>query len=106
MLSKKKRVTKEVFQILMKEGKILSTPLFLFYFNKNTAPQFAFVAPKKIFKSAVLRNKYKRIGYNTLRGVILKQGRGIFVYKKQSQITPTGEIKENILFILKKVGFL
>lgn len=104
MLSKKKRVTKKDFHNLMKEGKTFSTQLFLFFFVKKEFPQYAFVAPKNLFKKAVKRNKFRRIGYNVLRSIPLKQGSGIFFYKKQSITATTEEIKENILFILKKTG--
>jgi ribonuclease P protein component len=106
MLPKKKRVTKGVFQVLMKEGKTLSTRFFLFYFAKSDLPQYAFVAPKNIFKNAVKRNKFRRIGYNILRSVSINSGKGVFIYKKQSISAKPEEIKENILFILKKTGFL
>lgn len=106
MLPKNKRVTKEGFQILIKEGKTLSTPLFLFYFKKQNVPQYAFVTPKKVFKNAVKRNKWRRIGYNILRSMALKSGSGIFVYKKQAITATTEEIKENILFVLKKADLL
>ena len=104
MLSKKKRVTKEIFQSLIKGGKTLSTPLFLFYFIESKSPQYAFVAPKGIFKKAVERNKFRRIGYNVLRYIPIKSGVGIFIYKKQASIANSAEIKGNILSVLKKVG--
>ena len=105
MLPKKKRATKEVFQILMKEGKDFSTPLFLFRFVKSDKPQYSFVAPKGIFKKAVERNKYRRIGYNILRFQSIKSGTGVFIYKKPAILATNLEIKENILLILKKTGF-
>jgi ribonuclease P protein component len=103
MLPKKKRVTKGVFQTLMKEGKTFSTQLFLLYYKKSDIPQYAVVAPKGIFKNAVKRNKYRRIGYNVLRNVVITSGTGVFMYKKQAIISTQTEIKENILFLLKKV---
>ncbi len=102
MLPKKKRVTKEIFQNLMDGGKTFSTPLFLFRFDKSDLPKYAFVAPKGIFKSAVKRNKYRRIGYNIIRFISVRVGMGVFIYKKQALMATTEEIKENILFILKK----
>lgn len=104
MLSKKKRITKEIFQNLIKGGKTFSTPLFLFYYKESNLPQYAFVAPKGIFKKAVERNKFRRSGYNTLRYIPIRSGSGIFIYKKQAFIANSAEIKENILFILKKTG--
>lgn len=105
MLPKKKRVTKEVFQVLMREGKTFSTQLFLFYYEESIFPQYAVVAPKNIFKNAVKRNKYKRIGYNILRILPINTGTGVFMYKKQALSVKTEEIKENMTLILKKAGF-
>lgn len=104
MLPKKERVTKGIFRVLMKKGKTFSTQLFLLYFIKSELPQYSFVAPKNIFKSAVKRNKFRRIGYNILRSIPIKSGSGIFVYKKPSIIATQPEIRENILFTLKKTG--
>jgi ribonuclease P protein component len=106
MLPKKKRVTKGVFQILLKEGKTFSTQLFLFYFIKGESPQYAVVAPKNIFKSATERNKYRRIGYNVLRSYPVKLGTGIFMYKKQAISASTQDIKENIVLILNKFNLI
>lgn len=106
MLPKKKRITKEAFQTIIKEGKTLSTPLFLFHFIRQNNPQYAFVAPKKSFKNGVLRNKWRRIGYNILRSVPIKSGLGVFIYKKQVITTKKQEIKDEIVSTLKKVGFL
>ena len=106
MLPKKKRVTKEVFQNLMKEGKTFSTPFFLFYFKKNNSPKYAFVAPKGIFKSAVERNKWRRVGYNIVRSISVNSGAGVFMYKKQAIKAKNEDIRADIIFILKKTGFL
>lgn len=104
MLPKKKRVIKGVFRVLMKEGKTFSTQLFLFYFIKSDSPKYAFVAPKNIFRNAVKRNRFRRIGYNILRSVPIKSGTGVFVYKKQAIVARSQEIKENIIFLLKKAS--
>jgi ribonuclease P protein component len=106
MLPKKKRVTKNVFQSIIKERKTLSTTLFLFHFKKSDTPQYAFVAPKNIFKKAIERNKYRRIGYNILIKTPPINGSGIFVYKKPSYTANQKEIKEEIIFILNKAGII
>ncbi len=106
MLPKKKRVTKGVFQVLLKEGKTFSTKLFLLYFIKNETPQYAVVAPKGVFKSAVKRNKFRRIGYNILRSLPIKSGIGVFMYKKQAITAENLEIKENIISLLKKINII
>ena len=104
MLPKKSRVTKKVFQTIMDEGKTFSTQLFLFFYTKSIFTKYAIVAPKKIFKNAVKRNKFRRISYNILKSIPIKSSSGIFVYKKQAIIATQPEIKENILFIFKKTG--
>jgi len=90
----------------MKEGKTFSNQLFLFYYKNTPKPQYVFVSPKNIYKTAVKRNKQRRLGYNIMRTLPIKKGSGIFVYKKQSISAKQSEIKENITFILKKTGFL
>ncbi|MFA6251261.1 MAG: ribonuclease P protein component [Candidatus Paceibacterota bacterium] len=106
MLSKKKRLTKKDFQLLLKEGKTFSTSLFSFSFKNSGGPSFAFVTPKGIFKNAVKRNKFRRIGYNVLRSIPILGGSGIFFYKKQALFVGAKEIKEDIVFILEKTHFI
>ncbi len=106
MLPKNKRITKATFQSLMKERRVFSTDFFLFYLRKSEFPQYAFVAPKGIFKKAVKRNKIRRLGYNILRVLPLKQGTGIFIYKKQALSATREQLKEDIIYILNKTGFL
>jgi len=102
MLPKKKRVTKDVFQTLIKEGKMFSTPLFLFYAQKSSQGQYAFVAPKGVFKRATKRNEFRRLGYNILRYMKTGQQTGIFIYKKQALLATKEEIKNNISYLLQK----
>jgi RNase P protein component len=71
---------------------------------KSDTPQYAFVAPKGIFKKATERNKFRRMGYNIIRFIPIKSGLGVFIYKKQAITSTNQEIKENIVFILKKTG--
>jgi RNase P protein component len=103
MLSKNKRVTKELFQKIMNTGGSLSSPFFVFRYLYGDRPQYAFVAPKSVAKRAVDRNKLRRIGYNTLNSYTLKNFLGIFFYKKQGKNASTQEIKEDIVSILKRL---
>lgn len=96
------RIKKNIFQTIINGGKIFSTPFFLFYFTKNQQAQYAIVAPKKIFKTAVKRNKYRRMGYNILRSFPLKGNMGIFIYKKEALFATQKEIKESVFLVLKK----
>lgn len=106
MLPKKKRVTKEDFHTILKGGKSLSTQLFLFHYKRNGLPQYSFVAPKKPFKNAVLRNKWRRMGYNIIRNLPLESGSGIFIYKKQAILASQEQIKNDIISILNKTSLL
>ena len=84
MFPKKKRVTKELFQAIMKDGKIISSSLFVFRYIPQNNPQYAFVAPKSVAKQANKRNTLRRQGYSALRSYIPRHTAGIFFYKKTS----------------------
>ena len=102
MLPKSKRLDKKTFQEIVNTKRAISTSLFLFFMKNNDLPQYAFVASKGIFKTAVKRNKYRRIGYNILRSIDVKMGSGVFFYKKGATIATPEEIKKDIIFILNK----
>jgi ribonuclease P protein component len=103
MLPKKKRITKEIFQIIMKKGKAFHGSLFLFRYIPSKIPQYSFVVPKKIAKNTVERNKFRRLGYNTLIKYELKPKTGIFFYKKEALKATKEEIEKDVLCILNKV---
>lgn len=106
MLPKKNRVTKELFQILMKEGKVLSGPFFLFRYIPSIEPHYAFVAPKSAARGAVLRNRLRRVGYTSLSSFPITSGSGIFFYKKEGIKANSQEIKQGIGDLLKKSKIL
>lgn len=111
MLPKKNRVTKELFQTIMKEGKVLSGPFLLFrYIPAQVRPvqniNFAFVVPKAVAKKAVIRNKHRRKGYRILQETPIKQGSGVFFYKKPAILATSIELKEEVISLLKKSKFL
>lgn len=103
MLSKKKRTTKENFQEVIDKGKILHGSFFYFKYIKNKKPKFSFVLPKSISKKAILRNKYRRLGYNILLKTKLKPVWGIFFYKKDSLKVKKEEIEKDLLNILNNI---
>ncbi len=103
MFSKKKRVTKDLFQAIIKQGKTLSSPLFVFRYIPQDKPQYAFVAPKGVAKKAVDRNYLRRKGYSALRSYPVKNYAGIFFYKKGTIKTPFKDIKQDIGLILEKL---
>lgn len=105
MLSKKKRVTKELFQSIMKNGRTASSSLFVFRYIPQKHPQYAFVAPKTLAKQAVLRNKLRRQGYNALhKNPKIPNVLGIFFYKKQPKIPNFNEIEGDVNSILNKIS--
>lgn len=105
MLPKNKRLDKKTFQSIISEKRVISTRLFLFFLRDNEAPRYAFVAPKNVFKTAVKRNKYRRIGYNILRSLNIKAGSGVFFYKREVLNVEKEKIKDDIIFILKRAKF-
>jgi ribonuclease P protein component len=106
MFPKKKRVTKELFQAVMKKGDTLSSPLFVFRYMRQNQPQYAFIAPKSVAKQASDRNKLRRQGYSALRAFNIKSGIGLFFYKKQAKNATFSEIKADIQTILAKTRLL
>lgn len=112
MLPKKKRVTKALFQTIMKEGRMLSGPFFVF---RYLYPQvriggkdvhLAIVAPKSIAKKAILRNKLRRKAYNIVHNIDISSGSGIFFYKKPATLASTDELRGEMISLLKKAKLL
>lgn len=106
MLPKKKRVTKELFHIIMKNGKVISGSVFLFRYITQNNPQYAFVAPKSVAKNAVTRNFLRKQGYSAIRSFKVISGAGIFFYKKELKKANFSEIKEDIRKILQKAHII
>lgn len=103
MLPKKKRATKELFLSIMKNGEVLYGSFFVFRYIKQDRPQYAFVAPKSVARKATERNKLRRLGYNAIRSIEAKNVAGLFFYKKQGVVASKEEIKNEIIFLLKKI---
>jgi ribonuclease P protein component len=80
MVPKHKRVTKDFFERVFKEGKIYSGEYMYCKVLVDihlAVPHYAVVVPKKITRSAVLRNKFKRQGY-----AVIKK------YEKENEVIP------------------
>lgn len=106
MLPKKKRITKDIFQTIIRKGNIVSGSFFLFRYIKESNPRYVFVVSKKIAKTAVKRNSLRRRGYNILRQYNLKNCAGIFFYKKEALHVSLNELKKDIDFILEKINLM
>jgi len=90
----------------MDKGSIVSGSFFVLHYIKQESPQYVFVAPKKIAKTAVLRNSLRRKGYNTIRQYDLKSCAGIFFFKKEALVANIIDIKKDLDFILKKARII
>ncbi|MFA7192242.1 MAG: ribonuclease P protein component [Candidatus Paceibacterota bacterium] len=106
MLSKKHRVNKGVFEAIMKEGKMVSSPLFTFRYIPSTdgVVHFAVVAPKSVAKTAVLRNSLRRKGYRMAGPLLAKPFIGALFFKKEALKAENDQISENIVYLFKKAG--
>jgi ribonuclease P protein component len=70
MLSKANRLSVKEFDLVVKTGRELYSPVFtLKYIGANNL-KFSPTAPKKIFKTAVLRNRVRRRIYAAVREII------------------------------------
>jgi RNase P protein component len=104
MLPKKHRITKKLFDIIMKEGFFVSGAIFNLRYIAQKASQYAVVAPKSISPQANIRNKLRRQGYNALRSLNPKsQIAGILFYKKEAKSPLYEDIKKDIGTILSKL---
>lgn len=88
MLPKKNRLNTRNFEETFKNGFFLpGNTLNLKYFinRKDSKKQISFVVSKKLEKSAVNRNKLKRLGYRTVEKhlITIPEGfSGIFIFNK------------------------
>lgn len=105
MLPKKKRITKQLFQDIMQNGKVINDPFFLLRYKVSKIPQYSVVAPKSVAKQAVLRNKLRRQGYYVLNQYPkLPSILGIFFYKKEAKNIDFKDIKKSINTLLGKIS--
>jgi len=123
MLSREHRLDSEGVSLVMSKGRVVTSPSFLFRVleSKNAGTfKLAAVAPKKIFKTAVLRNKVKRRTRAALFSVLKHAGLmaknnavavrsaffGIFIANQQVLTAPFSQLTDEIQFIFEKSGIL
>ncbi len=110
MLPKRRRVTKRLFDRVMKEGSVLHSPLFTLRFVKESPDMyshFAVVAPKSVAKSAHIRNSLRRKGYNACREIpIPLPCVGLLFFKKGSINAPQLQIVTELKLLFKKAQLL
>ncbi len=112
MLPKKNRLKKrKEFEEVFKEGKVFFGSFFLIRIKKNdfSLPRFAFVFPFKQEKSAVKRNKGKRLFREIVRHCLpsIKGGFDIIlIIKKKSLTQDKKEIEEDVVKVFKKTKLI
>jgi ribonuclease P protein component len=108
MLPKKHRVNKGVFEAIMKDSIMVSSPLFVFRYRPSSDEffHFAVVVPKSVSKTASERNSLRRKGYLLSKPFISGVFTGVLFFKKEAKLLKNEEISENIKFLFKKAGIL
>lgn len=112
MLPKKNRANTKQIEKLFKNKGFLSYLTFSFRYFKMSIPgmdsgtesRISFIVPKKVAKSAVLRNKLRRIGYISLEKhfkLLPFPITGVFTFNKNN--TNQTEIHNEIRDIFKKI---
>lgn len=112
MLAKKNRISRALFDTLLKSGVSFHSQNLSFRVQKtpNELPKFSFVVSKKISKSAATRNILRRRGYSVLQDILgceIKEKMnnsviGAFFYKKGAEKLGFTELRGEIEFLLKK----
>ncbi len=108
MLSKKHTIKKKKdFNSAFKQGYNFANNLFILKVGKSSLDfsRFAFVAPSKIIKGAVDRNKTKRIMRACIKDndYAIKEGLDIIIIAKENlKYKKHKEIKNNIMELFKK----
>lgn len=103
MLAKENRLTARAdFENLRQNGKFLTTPYFSFSFTKRETQlpsRFGFIVSKKISKSAVVRNRVKRILREIVRkniGTVKEGWDAVFLVKSGILSAETDKIEVEV----------
>ncbi|MFH0846358.1 MAG: ribonuclease P protein component [Patescibacteria group bacterium] len=112
MLSKEKRLNIKTFKELFDLGKLYHFEYFSIKILKKDDKKlscFAFIASKKYFKQAVMRNKLRRMGYNSISLIykdIIPSYFIAFFFKKGVEKVDFLKLKKEIYFSLKKINLI
>lgn len=112
MLPKKHRLTKHAdVNITTAKGRGFFSKSFVIKFLVKTGmetPQIVVVASNKVSKSAVVRNRLKRIIRQSLHDLVsnLKPGFYVFILKQTAIAVKSQDLKEELIESLKKSKIL
>lgn len=109
MLPKKNRMQKNDFsKDFFLKKRFCGTHIILFVQDNNTSPRFAFVVGSGVSKKANIRNTLKRRARTVLRHTLNKlriNHKGVFVFKKGSELYSYDELEQQIQALLERAGF-
>ena len=112
MLAKENKINTQLFKDVLNKGKFYNFTFFSTKFlrlTEESESKFAFVAPKKAFRKAVLRNLIRRKSYNIIKNArknIIPSTAVIFFFKKEASDLDFSDLEKEIIFSLKKMKLL
>lgn len=110
MLGRSNRLTTELFKEIMEKGHGFHSPFFLLKLQKSDdLSRFGVSVPKKVAKTAVLRNKLRRRVYTVIRNLEDRIERGllvVLVLKIGSEALKMDELFKEIEKIFVKSGVI
>jgi ribonuclease P protein component len=110
MLPSSKRLSVALFKEVMDKGKHMHSPLFALRAIKTEGlSRFSVSVPKKVAKTAVLRNKLRRRMYSALTPLFseIKEGiHGVFIVKEALRKATFEEISLELRQFFGKSGLL
>lgn len=105
MLPKKNRISRIEIDVVLRKGSRYNSQNLILYAYKNSSKlsKFSFSVSKKVCKTAVSRNKYRRRGYSVIARKISLIMHGflcLFVFKKGSGSIKYENLEKEILELL------
>ncbi len=107
MLKKKERLTKKEFDRFFSMGKKFHTPTLQMIYTPHSTLHVAVVVSKKVYKTAVKRNKLRRQIYDMVRRHYRNHPTtGVFIIITKPKISelPREEIQEELLQMIEKIN--
>lgn len=105
MLPQKKRLNRQEFNRFFSVGTRFHSPSFMLIYSPDTVFHASAVASKKIWKTAVERNKFRRRVYDVLRKYEAEnstQGAYIFIAKKPAEHATYADLKNEMSELVLK----
>ena len=107
MLSSKKRLDRKEFDRFFASGKRFHSPSLMLVYTESPSFQASAVAPKKIFKTAVSRNKFRRRVYDVYERLLREKavtGAYITIAKAGAQNLDYDSLKAELGALIHKTG--